>query len=101
MDIRKADIKEIKQGLKSKDPMERKLAGIAAKRIRNEDGWTKTAREALVRETRLGNKGNAWQIRDDIVRRRGGRQNRKSSTAIIGFGSMNYAPGQYETIFKR
>jgi len=101
MDIaRKHDAKVIEAGLKSADPNERHQARKAADRIKREQGdhWTREARERLITETLKGNTDNATQIRDDMVRHRGGRLGPENHGEILS-ASFNYAPGEYERIF--
>lgn len=96
MDIsRKADIKEIEHGLKSSDPTERMLAKNAGEKIKKEDAWTKGARERLVEETRRGNKGNARQIREDMIDHRGGRQGRENRGEKVSF-SFHFPDGFFK-----
>lgn len=95
---RKHDIADIEKGLRSSDPLMREVAGNAGKKIKKQlnDSWTRDAREKLVKETLNGNKENAFQIRDDMVKHRGGREGKGSEAYSASF---RWAPGQYERIF--
>lgn len=66
---------EIDQGLKSSNPVERRLARDAGEKIKMEDSKTRRYREDLVKATMNGDKDRAWAIRDHMVERRGGRSN--------------------------
>lgn len=99
-DTRKHDKKVIEKGLKASDPTERSMAQGAAEKIRREerDTWTRQAREALVEETRKGNIDNATDIRDRMVRHRGGKMGRENRGEILEVG-IHWKPGQYERIY--
>lgn len=89
---RKHDIKLVEKGLKSKDPLMRKVAKNAGNEIKKQlsDSWTRSAREKLVSETLKGNKDNATQIRDDMVKHRGGRLGKgNKGTAFSAFFSLS------------
>lgn len=100
-DSRKHDTKVIEKGLKDKDPLVRQVAKNAADNIRKQsDRWTKDARERLIKETRLGNKENAKQVRDDIVKHRGGRQMKGNRGTAISV-SFNWSDEQWEQVYGR
>lgn len=102
MDIsRQHDIVEIDKGLRSKDPLMRKVAGNARDNIRKQtDGWTKSARASLIRETLAGRTGNATQIRDDMVKHRGGRMGKGNKGEVIS-ASIHWPEGLWEKIYGR
>jgi hypothetical protein len=101
MDIgRTEDLKVVEQGLKSADVTERNLANKALNNIRAEfnDGWTRSARQSLLRETRAGRRGNANDIRDSMVRRRGGRMDKGNTGEVITL-AVHWPPGLYQKIY--
>lgn len=97
---RKHDIKEIETALKSPDPLMRKVAKINGDKINAQlkDSWTQSARESLIKETRSGNLANTRQIRDDMIKHRGGRLGMYNKGELLT-KTFSYAPGQFERIF--
>jgi len=68
---RQADLQQLRREYKNtRDPVMKKVIEETGKKIRNEDSWTKSAREALLRETRKGKTQNTKDIREDMLRRR-------------------------------
>ena len=100
LNTRKHDIKTIEKGLKSSNPTEVQLAKTAGEKIRREqrDTWTRQARERLVEETRKGNIDNATDIRDTMVKHRGGRIGKENRGELLTLG-IHWEPNQYERIF--
>lgn len=101
MDIsRKHDIQEVERGMHSSDPLMRKVATNAQKEISKQlrDGWTRSARERLITETLKGNKDNAKQVRDDMVKHRGGRLGKGNRGELLT-KAFHWQPGAYERIY--
>ena len=100
MNTRKHDLKTVETGLKSKDPLMRKVARNAGNEIKKQlnNSWIRSARERLVEETKKGNRDNAFQIREDMVRHRGGRQGKGNKGEMLTAG-IHWAENQYERIF--
>ena len=101
MDIsRKHDLKDIEKGLKSPDPLMRKVAGNAADKVKKQlnDSWTVSARETLIKETMKGKNGDATYIRDEMVKHRGGRLGKDNRGELLT-SAVHWAPGQYERVF--
>lgn len=95
MDIaRRHDVKVIEKGLKSVNPIERKQAKKAADKISKEDGWTKSARAELIKETLQGRKDNCTQIREDMVKHEG-RKTGGGSRSV----TFNWPEGVWEQIY--
>ena len=68
---RQADLQQLRREYKNtRDPVMKKVIEEAGRNIRNEDGWTRNAREALLRETRKGRTQNTKDIREDMLKRR-------------------------------
>ncbi len=97
---RKHDIKAVEDGLRSPDPLMRKVAKIAGDKIKKQlsDSWLRSAREKMIHETRMGRRDNATQIRDDIVKHRGGKDGKGGKGEILTVG-IHWEPGQYESVF--
>jgi hypothetical protein len=53
----------------AKTDIERKMIDDAAYRIINQDKWTSSAREALIKQKRLGNTENMKDIREELKKR--------------------------------
>jgi len=97
---RKHDVKIVEKGLKSPDPLMRKVAREAGRKIKEQlsDKWTRDARERLIKETMEGNTENAYQVRDEMVRHRGGRLGKGNWGGILST-AFHWAPSQWEKIY--
>lgn len=73
-DNREGDHALIAEGLKSKNPEDRRQARIAQARINSETPKIKSMREALVKAHRDGNKAEIADIHD-FISKRGGYKN--------------------------
>ena len=60
------DMKLISQGLKSKDPNDRRQASIAYQKINREDGRIRSMREKLVKAHRMKDKEEVKDIHDYV-----------------------------------
>jgi hypothetical protein len=97
---RKHDVKLVEQGLKSPDPLMREVAKNTESKIKRQlnDKWTKSARERLIEETLAGREDNAHQIRDDMVRHRGGRLGKYNRGEVLTT-AFSWPEGEYERVF--
>lgn len=62
MDSREHDYNLIQQGLKSKNPVDRKQAKMAEQRIKSESKEVRKLREELLTAHRSGNKGRVEEL---------------------------------------
>jgi hypothetical protein len=97
---RKIDTKIIERGMESTDPLEREVAKNAGKEVSAQlsDSWTRDARERLIKETQAGNSDNARQVREDMIKHRGGRQGKGNRGEEVR-SYVHWRPGEYERIF--
>ena len=74
MDSRQHDLQQLRSEYgETRNPDIKRAINEAGTKIRNESGQIRSAREALIRETRKKNNGNIKDIQNDIYNRLGGK----------------------------
>lgn len=69
MDTRQHDLQQLRQDYyRTSDPQAKRAIEEAGRRIQNEDGRTRSAREALLREVRKGKIDNAKDVKNDLYK---------------------------------